>query len=373
MSRRERKMPKGFTVVRGFGLIELMIAMLIGLGLMAATLTIYLDMTRSNNELAKTNTQMENGRLAIQLLRGDLEHAGFWNGFVPEFDDLTEADVPGDYPSSIPEPCASYADWTVDTPTNLIGVPVQVYADVPSGCSGVVTDKVEASDVLVVSHVQTCAAGATGCEAESAGKLYWQTSNCSSEARYQLDDSGFSMHKRDCTTLAAKRKFVNNIYYLRDYAVTTGDGIPTLMQSTFDLSGGALIQQPATAMIEGVEAMRFEFGVDALSDTDAAVDYSQAVQWVDEENKNSPSNRGDGAADEACTSATPCDLDQLANTVVVKIYLLVRSLEPTQGYSSDKTYSLAGEVFGPFDDAYQRHVYSSTVRLVNVSGRRETP
>ena len=111
-------------------------------------------------------------------------------------------------------------------------------------------------------------------------------------AALRFDTSGFALHKRNCTTSADKRRFLNTAYYIRDYAVSAGDGIPTLMQSSFDLTGGALIQQDALAMVEGIEAMRFVFGVDNLSDTGAAVDYSQPVQWASALNRNSPTNRG---------------------------------------------------------------------------------
>ena len=363
----------GKTRQSGFGLIELMVAMVIGLLITSATLTLYLDMTRSNNELTKVNTQMENGRLAIQVLRDDLTHAGFWNGFTPEFDNLTETAIPADYPTAIPAPCEAYAPWSASHEVNLIGVPVDLYSAVPTGCSTVLPNKQADSDVLVVRHVQTCVAGAANCEADTAGKLYWQTSFCEGEGLYVFADSGFTLHKRNCTTLADKRKYLNNIYYLRDYAVTAGDGIPTLWRSSFDLDGTELKQMDAVALVEGVEAMRFEFGVDNRSDTNAVVDYTQAIIWADSQNKNSPTNRGDGAADAACTSATPCALDDLVNTVVVKIYLLVRNIEPTPGYSSEKTYLLAGEEYGPFTDSFQRHVYATTVRLTNISGRRETP
>jgi type IV pilus assembly protein PilW len=59
--------------------------------------------------------------------------------------------------------------------------------------------------------------------------------------------------------------------------------------------------------------------------------------------------------------------------VQIKVYLLVRDLESSPGYSSDKTYSLAGRTYGPFSDAFKRHVYSTSIRLNNISGRRETP
>lgn len=359
--------------VEGFGLIELMVAMAIGLLLTLGILTIYLDMSRSNAELGKTNLQIENGRLAIQMLRDELSHAGFWNGYIAEFDDLTLTGVPTDYPSALPAPCAAYADWTPTDKSNALGVAVQLYADVPAGCTAQLSNKVAASDVLLVRHAATCAAGVGACAADMPGRLYFQTSLCEGETRYVLAPSGFALHQRNCTSLAEKRQYISNIYYLRDYAMTPGDGMPTLMQSSFDLSAGVLGQQPAVPMIEGVEAMRFQFGVDNLSDSAAAINYLQAVSWADARNKNSPTNRGDGAADAECSSASPCSLANLVNTVVVKVYLLVRSPEASPGYSSDKIYSLAGETFGPFNDSFKRHVYVTTVRLSNISGRRETP
>lgn len=363
----------GRTVSAGFGLIELMVAMTLALILSAATLTLYLNMSRSNSELAKTNSQMEHGRLAIRLLRDDLMHAGFLDGYLPDFDDLTATSAPADYPTVLPTPCAPYSDWDEPYKTRLLGVPVQLYAAVPSDCTGMMPSPRAGSDVLLVRHVANCVTGAANCEADSNGKLYWQTSYCEGEPRYVFDTSGFTLHKRNCTTPADKRRFLNTAYYVRDYAVSAGDGIPTLMQSSFDLAGGALVQRDAVAMVEGIEAMRFVFGVDNLSDTGAAVDYSQPVQWASALNRNSPTNRGDGAPDTTCTSSTPCNLADLTNTVVIEVHLLVRNLEPTPGYQSDKTYVVGGETFGPYNDAFQRHVYSTTVRLTNVSARRETP
>lgn len=363
----------------GFGLIELMVALLIGLVMTGATLTLFLDLSRSSADMAKTNVQIENGSMAMQLLRDDLTHAGFWNGFIPEFDDLTvtAADYPASavdagYPAALPAPCATYTPpLTAGDERALLGVPLQLYSAVPGGCSTALPSPVAGSDVLLVRHADTCVAGVGTCVADSAGQLYLQTSRCDGEAPYVLSDSGFVLHKRNCTALDEKRRWINNIYYLRSYAVTPGDGIPTLMQSSFD----ALAQQVAIPMVEGVEAMRFELGVDNVGDG-GPVNYAQAVDWGPASSqiiKNTPKYRGDGAADSVCTSATPCTLDDMVNTVVVKAYLLVRELEPSAGYSSDKTYRLAGTTFGPYGDAYKRHVYSTTIRLNNISGRRETP
>lgn len=66
--------------LRGFTLVELMVAVTIGLLIVAALLALYLNITRTNTEMAKANSLIENGRFAIQLIQNDLIHAGFWGG-----------------------------------------------------------------------------------------------------------------------------------------------------------------------------------------------------------------------------------------------------------------------------------------------------
>jgi len=188
----------------------------------------------------------------------------------------------------------------------------------------------------------------------------------------------------DCTTEAERRQFVSNIYYVRDFAVTAGDGIPTLMRSQFDLdsTGTTLTQQPAVPFIEGIQAFRVEFGIDdvsrpfAASPNGAPVNYVQAVQWEDAKVRNIATNRGDGSPDGAfirCAAATPCTADELMNVTAVKLYVLARSLEPSRGYTDSKTYDLGDTTLGPFNDAFKRHLFVTTVRLPNVAGRRLTP
>ena len=61
------------------------------------------------------------------------------------------------------------------------------------------------------------------------------------------------------------------------------------------------------------------------------------------------------------------------DAVVLKVYLLMRTVDDTTGYTSDKTYNLGSTTLGPYSDNFKRHVYASTIRLTNVSNRRETP
>ncbi|MFK8398113.1 PilW family protein [Pseudomonas sp. BGr12] len=365
---------------RGFTLIEVMIAVAISLLIMVAVLTLYLNLRRTSDDMAKTNSLIENGRFAVGLLQEDLAHAGFWNGYVPQFDDLTATDPPADYPTALPPVCSAFSTWTQQDRINSVGIAAQTFSAVPPGCSAIVTNLASNSDVLVVRHVDTCSPGVGNCDALAAGKVYFQSSFCKNETlgAFVLDTTGFTLTSLNCLTIAERRKFVIDLYYVRDYAVSAGDGIPTLVRSTFDLSGGATpanALQAAVPLIEGVEAFRVELGLDSLSKSNDPTDYLAAPHWDDPNTRVTVTNRGDGSPDGSFVhcGASSCTLDQLANVVEARLYVLARARARTAGYTSDKTYALGGSTLGPFTDGYKRHLFTSSATLVNISRRRQTP
>lgn len=446
----DSRMPLARRAQRGFSLIELMIGMAVGLLMMVAMSELFVNITRTNSEMAKTNSQIESGRFAIQLLAGDIAHGGFWGGYIPPFDDLTmpsaDYDAATMAPGAVPGPCLAYASWDVSPNlnyrNNLIAIPVQSYDSVPAGCSAVVVNKKANTDVLVMRHAETRVAGVGDCE-PAAGKVCFQASQCEDEISavvqaagddtitlspsaspdddfyngatiriisgpgvtqtrlvidydgdskmatlaagwtspkpnntsyysfgngYVLETSVFPFHKKgsDCSIASAadKRKFISNIYYVSDV-----NGIPTLMKSSFD----GTAHQAAVPLIEGIEGFRVELGIDSTGDAATLVDYTKPLVWFDEQVRNTPLNRGDGIPDVYCTTASPCTAAQLPNVVAVKLYVLARNRDITVGYTDNKTYALGETTLGPFGDHYKRHVFSTTVRLTNVSARRETP
>ena len=372
----------------GFTLIELMVAMAIGIFLILGLTTLVTNISRNNNEMSKMNRQIENGRYAFQILEGDIAHAGYWGGFVPRFDDLSLTVAPGDLPTAIPNPCNAIP-WTPADRTNLIGIPVQGYevpAVVPSPttpvCAAIVATPQASTDVLVVRYAERCAVGIGGCPAATPDDVYMQVQRCGTAApnpayaleKYVAADAAtlFPLQNRNCTTTSELRKFVSNLYYVRAYAVTAGDNMPTLMRS--QIVGGT--QAAAEALVEGVDGFRIEYGVNNLSETGANVNYTVAINFSDPTTRKYATNRGDGVPDGnyvRCTAAFPCTVAQLANTVAVRVHLLVRNDTRTPGYQDTKTYQLGGTTLGPFNDEFKRHVFTQTIRLNNVSARRETP
>lgn len=394
-------------VARGFSLVELMVALALGLLIMTALTGLFVNTSRTNQEMARTNSQMENARFALALLKDDLIHGGYWGGFVPAFDDLTNqsTSAPTDTPTIVPDPCLAYASWasTAGHVNALIGIPVQTH--IPSTqCTGVISNQQSSTDVLVVRHAATCSliwngtgfvAESANCPADVTGAAYFQPGRCTSDASpYVLGRAGtdtFGMQRRQCDSQRAPRmRVVNNIYYIRNFSVTAGDGIPTLVRSELGVASSAPSQVAAQALVEGIQGFRVELGVDSLSETNAAVNYSAAIDWQPAGQWTTATNRGDGAPDGtppfvhcptttrfACTTNTSATAAALANVVAVRIWVLARADQATPGYTDRKTYTLGseggGQTLGPFNDGFKRRVFATTVRLVNVTGRRETP
>lgn len=345
---------------RGFSLIELMVAAIISVLMLLAILQLFIDVVRTNDEMAKTNVLIENGRFSLQLMQADVQHAGFWG----------ELDNNIDPPTAIPDPCV-VAGWDASAyMANLIGIPVQAFPDATglSGCG--VTGVLANSDVLVVRHANTCVRGAS-CDGGSDTGWHIQVSGCrnvGTEDPYVIekvdltDPLNFPLRTKTCSLAsppisaidrAPQRKVVSKLYYLANSGVPA---VPTLMR--VELASGAYsTPQP---LIEGVESFRVELGLDTKGKNGLPI---------------SATNPGDGSADEfkRCTALTPCVLDDLANVVAVKLYVLVRNTVATRGYEDKKTYHLGGTDIVAANDGFKRHVFSTTVRLVNPSGRREIP
>jgi type IV pilus assembly protein PilW len=168
------------------------------------------------------------------------------------------------------------------------------------------------------------------------------------------DSSSFTLLQKDNTTPAELRALVEHIYFVspcnvfasgQSTCTAAADGgtpIPTLKRLELGVAGGA----PAlilTPLVEGVEDMQLDYGIDT---------------------------GGSGAPADPFIAAPT--VGQWPDVVAVNVNLLVRNPAESVGHADTKTYDLglAGTV-GPFDDRYKRHVYASSVRVINVSARRE--
>lgn len=336
----------------GLSLIELMISIAIGLALMAGITSLIAQQSAATTELDKASRQIENGRYATQLLREDLELAGFWGEFY---------NVPA--PSSLYDPCST----TVADLADAISLPIQGY-DSPSSVPTALTaclstaDHKAGTDILVIRRAETATIPIASAV---PGQPYVQAGLNASRTMDKVigdgsDTSVFTLKKRDNST-APLRSYSIHIYFVSPCNVPssgtscTGSGddngnpVPTLKRLELTVASG-VASFSITPLAEGIENMQLDYGID--TDGDGAPDYYTMG-----------TNNNTGVA------MTAADW---GNIVTVKLNVLARNTEPTAGYSDDKkTYTLgAAGTVGPFSDAYKRRVFTEVVRATNTSGRR---
>lgn len=343
---------------RGLSLVELMISLTIGLVLLTGITSLIVQQSATRNELEKSSRQIENGRYATQILRDDIEHAGFYGEYSPPAAAIYTTPDPCDFTdntANINIAGAGNLGWinnSFTTPT----LPVTIFGydgpalTLPLTCATLVTNYQPNTDILVVRRTATtppiAAAGAV------AGTTYLQVSRCSTDTRpFMLGTNNFDLFQRDCLplpgpgTAATLRNYVVHIYYISSCSVCGTDTIPTLKMVEF-INGA----QTVYPLVEGIENMQFDYGVDATLD---------------------------GSPDNYITAPAAADWP---NVMAVRVNLLARNNDPTTGYTDIKTYCLSGNtalcvagntsfVSAP-NDGFKRHVYSQLVRAINPSGRR---
>jgi type IV pilus assembly protein PilW len=338
--------PRVRACAAGFSLVELMVSMAIGLMLLATLLVVFANASSARNELERNSRQFENGRYAVELLADDLRLAGYYG----------EVDVDAlAAPAALPDPCSTVpAEWAAAMPVHVQGY------DGGSGAPACIPADVKANtDILVVRRVKTCVAGVAGCEPAIAGKPYLQASLCNTDADAYLvgpfGTTGFPLMRKDCTTPAALREYMVNVYFIGANN-RAGQSIPTLMR--LELTGSTMAQ---IALVEGIEEMTVEYGVDDDGDgqPDAYTADPSLYTYA-------------GCA--VCTA-----VHNWSNVVTAQVHVLARSPELSPGHVDTKSYAVghdaAGNAItvGPRNDAYRRHVYTALVRIVNPAGRRDRP
>lgn len=353
--------------IRGFGLIELMIALALGAVIILGVTTLFTDSSRALNDINRAGRYVENSLYAMDLIVKDLELVGYWgeaNALLPpdnpNFGALRAAEI-GDlnvagYPNSPPPLCVGTGatgfdprielGWAMAYPL-LAGQAVE--ADVEAGvdpCNTSGSTAWSKADYVAVRRASTCAALGGNCRAVG-NFFHLQTNGCNDpndnliggEVKlYQVSqdtvDGMLNYRRYGCGEAAPIYRFVSRVYFV-NYA----DELVRL--SLDEIDGAPLYQQEV--LVEGVEVLRFRWHVD---------------------------DTGDGEYDRVVTVLSHEDA---ANVVGVRIWLLVRDTYPRTGYADPNTpYQIAGETWAVPDgrEAYPRVLQTRMVMLPNRVGQR---
>lgn len=376
---RKHMQAKRRSVQTGVSLVELMISITVGLVLVSSIAMLIIKQDGTRLEMDKTSRQIENGRYATQLLQNDIQHAGFYGDF------WNVASKPGT-PTAMPNPCSTEANMdTAKFPAELfaaLSVPVQGFdsiTTVPAPLSSCLedADHLDGTDVLVIRRVDTVTTPITSAV---PGQIYMQTSYKEPKLAVASNDAAsneatFNLHKYDGTLETDLRRMMVTIYYVSPCNVpatgTTctgpnddgGQPIPTLKRLELGVSAGAPVITSPVPLVEGIQDMQLDFGLDEITATTTVFDGSP------DRYSTGTKTTTDSAG---VTTSAPIAAADWANVVSVRLNFLARNKEATAGYADTKTYQLGPEVtVGPFKDSFKRRVFSEVVRVVNSGGRRE--
>lgn len=332
---------------RGLSLIELMISITIGLLILVSLSTMFVNQSKTRSELDKSNRMIDNGRYALEVLSDNLRMAGYYGEFEPT------SSVPA-VPAMLPDPCSTdAAAVSASLQLAVQGYDAAVQASQISGlpplCNftysgGSDSSLKPGSDILAIRRASTATPIVQG--AAMPNTLYLQVSLCQFDVAPYIVSSNpaaFTLRTTGCTPASVApyanlRNFMVHVYFVSPNNNTSpADGIPTLKRYEYDPTTNSFVVRP---LVEGIEYMQIDYGLDS---------------------------NNDGAPD---TYVTAPAVAQWPNVVSVKMNILARNTESTQGYTDTKTYTLGTATFGPFNDSFKRHVYTQYILLVNPAGRR---
>lgn len=306
----------------GASLIEMMIAMALGLLITAGVISVFLSVKQTYSQNERSARIQENGRIALFLLTKDLRHAGFW-GPMLNIDHSTRPDLPD---TPLTGPCASWAGSkttllnnrfvasTAPASTTVFNSSCLTASGIKSNTSAVAIKRV---------HEQP-----TAYSSLAAGQVFLRAH--SSNAQFFAKGVGDGA---DPTPVGWQDwAYEPVLYYIRTYAETPTEDplIPTLCRvSLSTASKTTLVEQ---CLVTGVDDLYIEYGLDTSGHSVPSV------------YKASPT------------------VTEILNTVAIKIHILVRdTMELDPAYTDSKTYTLGSKTVGPFNDNYRRAVFSTTV------------
>ena len=308
---------------QGMSLIELMIAMTIGIFLVGAVFAVYLNGKQTFRTSETIARLQDDARYALTVIRNDVRLAGFW-GLNNNAENIIGRKGETDYLGNLGGDCED--GWYVDldnfvSATNNDNTYDVCLAD---------TDHKDNTDILVIRRAD--ATLTTAFVAEDDGKVFLRSTSSNGEL---FDDYTIQ------PVMAADfedRRLLTHAYYVRD----VGDaGTQLGLQRIELIDGGANAAINVAAqnreIIPNVEEFQVQFGVDTNGDRN--ID-----QYVDPGHANAV----------------------IDNILAVRVWILLRSENEFIDFKDTNTYIMGSRDVGPFNDGYRRFLASATIKLRNV-------
>ncbi|ESQ16966.1 MAG TPA: hypothetical protein DDY14_12500 [Chromatiaceae bacterium] len=347
-SRRVKERPP----TRGFSIAEILVAVALGLLVLVGIVGLFVTNKRVYSNTVQTSELQENGRFAIEYLLQDLRHAYF---FGEKHYDTIETDAD----PSAPKNADVYEDadyHNCDGPDAIyifndksapVSAPVRGVARLPlaynnttSEAIGCISDAATKpdipSDILILKSVKSRPLDRI--EDLTYGTVYIASNRSSGVMRLYTAGTVMPSNSESCTGRAEECLPYGSYwpyhfaaYYVRD----PGGNAPFMLaRKIMQWDDGQGMKVVTQDLIEGVEGMRFLYGIE-----------------------------GDNGV---LTFQTADNVTNWADVVAVRLYLLLSTLEPDASYRDENSYTMGDTtVTSTRGSHYRRILLTTTVMLRN--------
>ena len=291
----------------GVSMVELLVAMLLGIFLLYALVEILINGKQSFGSANHLSRLQENGRIATNLVISDLRRAGYMGG---------NSNVPNISGSAGQVPPAFTCSTANTTWVRMITQAVAGIDDGKGGYGCIPDATYLRGDVLTIRHAAPWVAAGF-----DANRIYLRSSLFEgmifAGSNQALNDVGDQPQN--------VRELMAFAYFVGDSGRTCGgQAVPSLFRVSVDGNS----QPVANELLPGVEDFQVQFGVNG--------------QYVD-------------------ADAVDWDNDEV---VTARIWLLVRAECTESGFTDGNTYTYGDQVYTP-NDSFRRQLYSSVAMIRN--------
>ena len=310
-------------------MVELLIAMLLSVTLAAGIVNIFVNNRHSFRQDDNIARMQDDARHALREIAFDISMAGHYGDLhLPN-----AVNVDGDLSIGVDCGPAGYQDWmywATDPATgeslSLAAVDNATDLTVAAAHSCITGGELQdGTDVVSIKRV----AGAQTAT-PSAGTVYLRTNGT---VGFLFNGPTPTAAPVAVVAPSADWQFRPSIYFIREFANTPGDGIPTLCRKIMDGVGPAMTTE---CLATGIENLQIEYGIDTSLDGHPNVYFSNPT------------------------------VTQMQNVVTAHIFLVARTTEIDTRYTNNKTYSVSNAPDFEPNDSFHRRVFSISVSIRNI-------
>lgn len=310
--------------MRGFTLLELLVSLTLGLVLMTFLIGTLFATQESNRQTQQLVQLQQNGQMVLSLFQTELPNLMFFGG-------RSLADVAAS--SQQLPPVLGDCKTTIDAGSFPVTgqAYLSLYAEqvLPGQHLSCLSQPKPGSELLQFKRIVGQSLTATQMR---SNRFYFETSRTHSNF--------VSSSSADLVSGSVYWPFSHQVFYISEQK-HEGKTLPVLMRKRLIRNAAGQALMTTDSVMDGVERMHFEFGLDA--NLDGQVDYylsttqMQHKHWIQQDHR----------------------------IINIKFYLLLRSLDEDFSYQNSQLYQMGQQWFKAPSDPFRRLLVSSSVAFSN--------